>query len=588
MKKRIIIPAILSAVLATGLTSCVKDNESDSVKNLRDAKAEELRGNAEAQKAAAAVKLAEAKYKEAQVAYAVAEAKEKEHVAEVGRILAETAGLELAKQKATHQLEIDAEVASATAALEDAKLKALTKIEKAQKEKAEAEKEKAQAIVAMLKVQQALAVEKATAYEAAVASYTNAELDVIAKQNAVDKQKNTIEAVKVGTASATRLLDLDKQEKEQEIARLKLANETLEGAQKYTVAELQAKINEENAKYLAANIKYQDEKASDKLKNLQEEAQKLKKNYSVEFVDTDFYKVFEEMYNFEMKAFNSSSYGAGYYYFNLRYVRQIGGYTQTKTTLSNGDEVVYGVTSLYPSYEVVPEQVRDLKIIRDGYENDNVLNLQKRKDYEKAASVANSIAWHKKNMDDARTAWVNEKNKPNVDQTEVKNKWIIYEGYQSTFNEESKKYEKIVKQTDNHAKRMEIYDRAIALLESTEGIKNFNDAVAKYNEAVNAAAAQHFKQEELGILPTVHSNKKEEYDNILKSGYQDVKNQIETNKKKIETLQAEILELANIHTLSVQKAIADAEQKLANKVVELEAAKAKRDALKAALEALKP
>ncbi|WP_172919644.1 hypothetical protein [Capnocytophaga canis] len=606
MKKRIIIPAILSAVLATGLTSCVKDNESDSVKNLRDAKAEELRGNAEAQKAAAAVRLAEAKYKEAQVAYAVAEAKEKEYAAEGKRISTELSGLNLAKQKATHQLEIDAGVASATAALEEAKLKALTNIEKAQKEKAEAEKEKAQAIVLMLKAQQSLAVEKATAYEAAVASYTSAELEVIKKQNAVDEQKNIIEAVKVGTASSTRLLAYQKEQEEQKIARLKLAIQTLEAAQKYTVKELQDKIKEEESKGAVAWIKYYDEANSDNLKNLREKANKLKSikwvghpyNKWVDlFKDTDFHKAFDKAVEFEKTVSRNSHYlrkllGDG------EYAEKKGINTEAKTNLSDGTERKYtelGGEPLHPSYQVNQENLRHLKLEKDIWENANAKQVKDRKDYEKDASVSGSVAYYEKKMNDARNEWQVEKSKTGSDynQTTVNTKWDDYIIAQSNFDHHKSQYEGLVKSTDNHAKHMELFDAVIALLESTEGIKNFNEAVTKYNEAVNAAAAQHFKQEELKLVPSAHDTKKQEYERILgnlaTSGtYSKTQDDIQRYKDDIEKAEAKIAKLANETTVSVQKSIAEAEQGLANKVVELEAAKAKRDALKAALEALKP
>ncbi|MFJ1491024.1 hypothetical protein [Capnocytophaga canis] len=169
MKKRIIIPAILSAVLATGLTSCVKDNESDSVKNLRDAKAEELRGSAEKHKADAALVTAQVATQAMITKYREAEAAEKAALAKKEEYLAAKEQLELAEKQAKSEHEI----AKAKADAEKLRLESERALAKAKAAddglkdaQAKALEDLAQAEARLLAAQNELFNQKATKYNA--------------------------------------------------------------------------------------------------------------------------------------------------------------------------------------------------------------------------------------------------------------------------------------------------------------------------------------------------------------------------------------------------------------------------------------
>ena len=106
-----------AACLALLLGSCVKDDESQSVTNIRDAKTEQLKSvaalnnaTAEATKtlaeADAALKLAQAKAAEADAAYKAAEAKLKEAEAALKEVEVEAARAELEALKAQYEAEV--------------------------------------------------------------------------------------------------------------------------------------------------------------------------------------------------------------------------------------------------------------------------------------------------------------------------------------------------------------------------------------------------------------------------------------------------------------------------------------------------
>lgn len=110
MKKRIIIPTLLSAAL---FTACVKDNESDSVKNYRDAQTEKVKAESATEKAKADLAKADAALREQQAEY-------QKQLAAVQKAAAEASAMTNEKTKAS----LEAEIANAKVLVEQQKLQA--------------------------------------------------------------------------------------------------------------------------------------------------------------------------------------------------------------------------------------------------------------------------------------------------------------------------------------------------------------------------------------------------------------------------------------------------------------------------------
>lgn len=119
-KTTIVMSAISLMALGAISTSCVKDNESQSVTEIRNAKAEQLKAMATLSKAQAEAALINANatkvLMEAQAQLALAEAAFKQAEADGEQVKVEEAKLAYEKAKATAQLEIDAAIARAEAA----------------------------------------------------------------------------------------------------------------------------------------------------------------------------------------------------------------------------------------------------------------------------------------------------------------------------------------------------------------------------------------------------------------------------------------------------------------------------------------
>ena len=147
---------MMAACFALLLSSCVTNEESASVTNIRDAKAEQLKSiaalnNAEAAaakvlaEAEAAYKAAEAELKKAEAAKLAADAENEKVVAEAqAELLKAQAALEAAKAA-----QIEEEIEKAKLEYDALKAEYAARIAQAEKAKAEAEKAKADAIAAM-------------------------------------------------------------------------------------------------------------------------------------------------------------------------------------------------------------------------------------------------------------------------------------------------------------------------------------------------------------------------------------------------------------------------------------------------------
>lgn len=115
MKKlNVLCACLVFAAAATTMTSCVKDSESPSVENIRNAKAEQLKALASMQKAAGEADLIRAN---AEAALKAAQAKYQEAIAAVQNATAERQQIENQRAKATLELEIKAALREAEAEL---------------------------------------------------------------------------------------------------------------------------------------------------------------------------------------------------------------------------------------------------------------------------------------------------------------------------------------------------------------------------------------------------------------------------------------------------------------------------------------
>lgn len=295
MKKRIIIPAILSAVLATGLTSCVKDNESDSVKNLRDAKAEELRGSAESKKADAALTTAKVatqamitKFHEAQAAKEAALAKKEEYEAAEKQ-------LTLAKNQAKSEHEI----AQAVAQVEKTRLEAerLLAVEKAKldgvKEQEIATMKKLAELEAdLIDAQNQLFNQKASKYNAILSKYNDAARDVVGKTKEIIEQK-----VNIAKAEQDLTNEVEGAKKrfikmqEDIIAQNEAFIKALDGLKSGSTEEYAAKLEEQKAKVQGAALAAHTATSTSELEDLEEVADKEQTAYN----EVEIFKAIKEL-----------------------------------------------------------------------------------------------------------------------------------------------------------------------------------------------------------------------------------------------------------------------------------------------------
>lgn len=346
MKKRIIIPAILSAVLATGLTSCVKDNESDSVKNLRDAKAEELRGSAESKKADAALTTAKVatqamitKFHEAQAAKEAALAKKEEYEAAEKQ-------LTLAKNQAKSEHEI----AQAVAQVEKTRLEAerLLAVEKAKLDGVKEQeivtmKKLAELEADLLEAQNELFNQKASKYNAILSKYNDAAGDVVGKTKEIIEQK-----VNIAKAEQDLTNEVEGAKKrfikmqEDIIAQNEAFIKALDGLKSGSTEEYAAKLEEQKAKVQGAALAAHTATSTGELDTLEKVAEKADKAISE-------LEIFEAIESLQKKVND----GKPLYNTYLNNVQLNSGVVATNTLEELTKEGVIEVYSKYKKYEVV-------------------------------------------------------------------------------------------------------------------------------------------------------------------------------------------------------------------------------------------
>lgn len=203
---------MMAACFALLLSSCVTNEESQSVTDIRNAKAEQLKSlaalnNAEAETAKvlaaaeAAYKAAEAELKKAEAAKLAADAENEKVVAEAqAELLKAQAALEAAKAA-----QIEEEIEKAKLEYDALKAEYAARIAQAEQAKAEAEKAKADAIAAMelAKVTAEKELVKAQKQLAEQKQKLKEKLEQIEEENAV-----TIEALYAAYVEATRYYQL--------------------------------------------------------------------------------------------------------------------------------------------------------------------------------------------------------------------------------------------------------------------------------------------------------------------------------------------------------------------------------------------
>ena len=194
-----------AACLALLLGSCVKDDESQSVTNIRDAKTEQLKSvaalnnaTAEATKtlaeADAALKLAQAEAAKAEAALTAAQAKAAEVEAQLKEVELEAARAELEALKAQYEAEIakwEAKKAEYLAKMEEAAVKAQQALIKAQEALAKAEESY---LTTLEGIESREAAKLVTLYNA----YAQASRNLISAQNTLATYK--VELAKAETA----------------------------------------------------------------------------------------------------------------------------------------------------------------------------------------------------------------------------------------------------------------------------------------------------------------------------------------------------------------------------------------------------
>lgn len=617
MKKRIIIPAILSAVLATGLTSCVKDNESDSVRDLRNAKANEL--NANAKKTESATKINEAaeavklKSAEADLAEKLAKAKLAEFEvktkelelatatraeADAARVSAENAAGSQARIDAK-VIEANAAVVSATAALEKAKhnveiakLDAEIALANAQSKKSEVEAATASATLALIKAQQKLAGEKADAYEQAVTDFANAVVSVTTKKGEIEEKKNTIKGLEQGVITATAYVERQTAVKNADIAAHNKAIEVLEASKQYTTAQLKAMYQEELAKYENAMNVYSDEFNSNKLEDIKKAIQNVS---NFDFPETDIVKAFqniEDFYAVTNLFYQTNNYGYDFVNESYHDYLEQDPPTKDEQKLSDGTPVVADYGTGKPVKVNIAKRQSLQRAVAEIEQNavNNQIELDRLNEDE---TKSHSVAYAELKMNEAKAAWEEAKAAQPPVQATINSKWTAYKAAESTYRgrlESRKYYENQLAPVNKHK---DLYNKAIAQL-STAGVDNYNKVVTKWNEI----AAKHFEQElkeaKLKLAAKEFETKSKEYKAILDGTgssetvgtYKYIDNKINEHKEKIEELKAEIATFSEI--ITAEDALNQEKQRLAKLEAELVALEAKVVALKAKADALKP
>lgn len=266
-----------AACLALLLGSCVKDDESQSVTNIRDAKTEQLKSvaalnnaTAEATKklaeADAALKLAQAKAAEADAALTAARAKAAEIEAQLKEVELEAARAELEALKAQYAAEIamyEAQKAQYLAQMEEAAVIAEKALIEAQEALAKAERQYQQTL-------DGFAAADAAMFQTLYSEYKDAVLTLIQAQKTLANDKIQLAQAETNLVNAEESLEAllasyDERiaDYERQIAQAEAKIVIYEKYQTVSPAEAQAAYDEQNLVVLDLE-KIRDEKSAER------------------------------------------------------------------------------------------------------------------------------------------------------------------------------------------------------------------------------------------------------------------------------------------------------------------------------------
>lgn len=552
MKKRIIIPAILSAVLATGLTSCVKDNESDSVKNLRDAKAEELRGSAEKYKAEAALKTAEVatqamitKFHEAQAAEKAAQAKKAEYEAAKEQ-------LALAKDQAKSEHEI----AQAKAKAEELKIQAekalaveKAKFDQVKQEEANALKALAEAEANLLDAQNELFRKKLEKYTFIEKQMNDAAGEVVKLTGHIIKKETEIAGLTQSATTLEAVKARDIKEQQDIIAKNKALLAALDGLKNGSTEEYAAKVKEYEAKEHGAELAYNTASSTNELEDLEKAAEKVSEQ-------AEQLEISRLLQDFQEKV-NDGEILYTQFPLAVDVTDVIEVQNLQALTASDVTSKYEGITTSLFKIEVKADKVNTTSILADLQKNieylpqlalqyDNAIALYNEQDENKPGTIANFA----KKLADAKEA-LNQAIENNLGEA------VINTRRQAVANA-AHAYEEAIRDNKLKAKlRAEVTGvvKEFARVKSffvgsstNEDRKAFDEVVAKYNEAVQKAADRYFVEQRLKDQKDNFSKIKMVFKSIL-TGYEKFDDQYKEAYENIEKAEVAIAEYKKIDTI---------------------------------------
>lgn len=588
MKKRIIIPAILSAVLATGLTSCVKDNESDSVRDLRNAKANELNANAENTKAKTAQQVAET------AAYGV-EVKIREAVLAKELVSVKDAELKLAKEQLQHavneaksdndiaKLKLDAEKARLESERALAKAKAADDELKA--EQANALKALAEAEANLLDAQNELFRKKLEKYTSIESEMNKAAKEVVKLTGKIIKKETEIAGLTQSATTLEAVKARDIKEQQDIIAKNKALLAALDGLKNGSTEEYAAKVKEYEAKEHGAELAYNTASSTNELEDLEKAAEKVSKQ-AEQLEITGLLEHFQEKVNDGEILYTQFPLAVDV--IDVIEVQNLQALTASDVTSKYEGETI----SLF-KIEVKADKVNTTSILADLQKNieylpqlalqyDNAIALYNEQDENKPGTIANFA----KKLADAKES-LNQAIENNLGEA------VINTRRQAVANA-AHAYEEAIRDNKLKAKlRAEVTGvvKEFARVKSffvgsstNEDRKAFDEVVAKYNEAVQKAADRYFVEQRLKDQKDNFSKIKMVFKSIL-TGYETFDKQYKTAYEEIEKAEVAIAKYEKIDTIQDKLNLAKEE------LAELKRDKAHQEVLLAAykkqLEAIK-
>lgn len=564
MKKKIIIPTLLSAALFTG---CVKDTESDSVKNYRDAQTENVKAEAALSKAKAetekqemAIKAQEAEHKKQLVEFQkqqnAIETQKLETQKELDKV-----NLEIAKAKSeAEKVALEKEKAlleqqQAQVKLETADLE--LKIEKA---KLDAEKQKLQAELALAqeraKINTSDVSEKAILldkYTTALRSLNtlkgnlaDANFDIVSLRNGVDAQKVANQGI---ATKENRIKVLNTEKEVLKSATTNVQDKKIEKAKK------EAEQKEKNIAYQVAMDNFNTEQRKYNYDKFQREFNNAQNDYSL-YLSRFFHTVvvydnYRTWGSFLTNHSNSA-------YISTYALRQ-----ETVHVIQDGFPYNYSKYFLLEAKNLT-EVEREIAYLK------NISNTHKTELEAKTTALTNA----KKATAEAKKAW---------EAATGADKEVKFQEYGLKSQEErtaQTEYDTAKGNYETALKDVENFEKVLALLNNLEP---FNKVIEKYNKHLAGLSSFYFAQEkarkayndvsdEIAIIQGAI--------NALEAG--NVPGRISEIDTEVQGLQSEINNLKSNLT-NKEELVASKEREIANLNAEIEATEKLVEALKAKL-----